>query len=82
MLNAFIIEKKAISPTSVLKKRIKSQKTSDSLDNLHIDGLAWMVILLIFEKKFVLSLFDLGNEVNTMHLIFAKKLGLWVRLIA
>ena len=36
MLSASTIGKKAIMPTGVLKRRNKSQKTSDGFDNLHI----------------------------------------------
>ena len=39
MSNASNVEGSAISPTSVLRKRTKSQKTSDSLNNLCVDGL-------------------------------------------
>ena len=35
---AFIIEKKAIMPTSVFRRRNKSQKTSIGLSSLHIDN--------------------------------------------
>ena len=31
-------------------------------------------------KKFVVALFDLGSKVNAMHPIFAKELGLFIRL--
>ena len=81
MSNAFTAEEKAISPTNVLKRRIRNQKTSDSLDNLCVHGLMWMVTLLPSEKKFVSALLDSKSEVNAIYPTFAKKLGLWVRSI-
>ena len=35
MLNVFTIEKRAITLTNILKKRNKSQKTSNNLSDLH-----------------------------------------------
>ena len=37
MLNTSFVEKKAILLTSVFRKATKSQKTSDSLGNFHVD---------------------------------------------
>ena len=37
MSNASTVEETAILPTSVLRKRTRSRKTSDNLGNLHVD---------------------------------------------
>ena len=79
---ASTVERRAILPTSVLKRRTKSQKTSNSLDDHRIDGLLWTATLLPCEKKSVLALLDSKSEVNAIHPTFAKELGLRVRPIA
>ena len=69
MSNASTVEGRAISLTSVFKRKTRSQKTGDSLDDFCVNRLMWRVTLLSFKKKSVLALLDSGSEVN------AKKLG-------
>ena len=68
ILNASTVERRAISPTNILEKKTRSQKTSDSFNNLCIDGLTWTVTLSPFEKKSVLALLDSGSEVDANKL--------------
>ena len=64
MLNASTAEGRAISPINVLRRKSRSQKTSDSLDNLRVDGLTWTVTLSPSEKKSVSALLDSRSEIN------------------
>ena len=77
--NASTAEGRATSPTSVLRRRTRNQKTSDSLDDLRGDGLTWTVSLSPSKKKSVPALLDSGSEANARNPAYATELELLVR---
>ena len=79
MSNASTVEGRATLPTSVLKKRTKSWKTSDNLNDLLVDRLTWTVTLSPSEKKSVPALLDSGSEANARNPAYATELELLIR---
>lgn len=60
----------------------KNSKNKNKSKNLktNLIQVPYIQYFIIFQEQFVSILFDSRNEVNTIHLIFAKKLGLSIRL--
>ena len=62
---------------------VETNKTGDKNENLGINfaRVSYIQYPIIFQKQFILALFNSWSEVNTIYLTFAKKQGLSIRPI-
>ena len=78
--------------TVARKKALRNTETSESSENgensrnenensgSNFAKISYIQYLIIFQKQSILVLFDFKSEVNVIHPILTKKLGLSVRL--
>lgn len=75
--------------TIIRKKTIKNARSGKTGENsrngeyleINLTQVLYIQYSIIIQKRSILILFNSSNEVNTNHLIFAKKLGFFIELI-
>ena len=75
--------KKEALETAKMAESARADKDGKKSKGKYLENLAqvpYICYLINFRKKSVLALFDSGSKVNAMYPVFAKKLGLPLRL--